>query len=338
MTEQMETRRWLYAASSYSGEKREDLLFFSADERGMMREEGRFLVGNNPSFLCKAGDTLYVGLEKPDEAVILSYHVAVKDGVRIEQTGRLRTEGSGLCHIWAGREAVYGCCYGSGHVFAADRKLEHVLWKTCPQAEPGIAPHAHCSMETEDGKMLVEADLGMNAVYGFPLLDGKAIGEKVILAGFAGMGPRQVLYDKYTKQFLVAGELGNSIAGFEWKSGQLSSSDTWLSKWSIPATNKTVANYPGGVCSTETGLLFWGNRGADTIAAAVIGETAQFLGEWSCGGSWPRSVLVSKNCVFAACQKSGTVESFVWNGSMLTKADRMDLKGAACVAAWDFPK
>ncbi len=334
----VENRRWMYAASSYSGKEREDLLFFSADERGMMREEGRFRIGNNPSFLCKNGDTLYVGLEKPDEAVILSYHVAVKDRVRIEQTGRLETDGTGLCHIWAGREAVYGSCYGSGHVFAADRNLEHVLWKISPDAEPGMAPHAHCSMETDDGNMLVTADLGMNVVYGIPLAGGYAIGEKTVLAGFADMGPRQVLYDKYQRRFLVAGEQGNRIEGFEWESEPTSPMAPWRLMWSIPATKKTGINYPGGVCATENGLIFWGNRGADTIAAAVTGDTAQFIGEWPCGGSWPRSVLVSGHCVFAACQKSGTIESFVWDGSILSKADRLNLEGAACVAGWDFPE
>ena len=107
-------------------------------------------------------------------------------------------------------------------------------------------------------------------------------------------------------------------------------------KWSIRATNRPGTNYPGGAYSTEDGIIFWGNRGADTIAAVKTGKTAAFLGEWACRGSWPRSVLASGRCVFAACQKSGTLESFIWNGRMLEQSDCLKLEEAACVIAWQM--
>lgn len=330
----MGMKRLLSVASSYSGEGTEDLLFFSTDETGMMREEGRFRIGGNPSFLCKTGDTLYVGLEKPDEAVILSYHVTGNGRVSMEKTGQISTNASGLCHIWAGENAVFGCCYGSGHVFAVDRGLQRVIWKTRTDREVVTVSHAHCSMETEDGKMLVEADLGMDKVYGFPLSNGKLAGERVTLASFSGMGPRQVLYEKGSEQFIVVGEQGNCMKGYKWLPGQLTY--TWKQKWSIPATKRPGKNYPGDACFAENGIIFWGNRGADTIGAARIGEMAQFLGEWECEGKWPRSIFVSKGCVYVACQKSGTVESFVWDGRTLKNVDRLRLEGAACVIAWGF--
>lgn len=332
----MKAKRMLGFVSSYSREGAEDLLFFSSDERGMMREEGRFRIGGNPSYLCKDGDTLYVGLETQDEAVILSFHVTVDGGVNITKTGQLKTGGSGLCHIWAGSNAVYGCCYGSGDMFAVDKRLRQVLWNWCPNRDSGAAPHAHCSMETENGRFLVEADLGMDAVYGFPLTDGGVAGNPILLAGFSGTGPRQVLYERESGQFLAVGEMGNSMTGFLWLPGQ--TRQTWEKKWMIPATKRPGTNYPGGACSSDDGIVFWGNRGADTIAALRAGEKARFLGEWDCEGSWPRDVLVSDGCVYAACQKSGTLESFVWDGYALKKADRLILEEAACVIAWDFQR
>ena len=332
----MENGRYWGAASGYSMAGADDLLFFSFDERGNMRDECRFQVGGNPSFLCKDGDTLYAGLEMPDRAVVLSFLVTVDGGGKLEKTGELEVDASGLCHVSVGRHAVYGCCYGSGHVFAVDKELRHVLWKECPDRKQGISPHAHCGMETDDGRFLVEADLGMDAVYGFPLSDGILAGERVVLAKCPGAGPRQVLYEKSADQFIVVGEQGNTVAGYEWTCGDGQSQTTWMEKWSLGATDRTGANYPGGASSTEDGIVFWGNRGADTIAAVKNGKTAAFLGEWACRGSWPRSVLASGGCVFAACQKSGTLESFVWNGRMLEQSDCLKLEEAACVIAWQM--
>ena len=139
-------------------------------------------------------------------------------------------------------------------------------------------------------------------------------------------GPRQVLYDERSQKIIVINERGNSVA--------VGGREAWCRELTYRNATQTRGdvNYPGGASIDDNGRLFVANRGADTIAVFHITENLKFLGEWSCIGHWPRHLYCADDgLVFAACEKSNELRSFIWEADRLYPAEAVSLVRAACV-------
>lgn len=289
-------QKW-YAASGYGDGRAADILLFTADADGKMEIRDAVVQGDCPSFLCAADGKLFAASELSDKAAITSF--CVENG-RLMPEKRIEFSGRGLCHLTAGRQVLYAGCYQSGELYVTDYKLERI---SCCYHD-GIHIHGSICM---GGHELLAVELGGDALLKFRLQGKKPVGQPEQIALRAGSGPRQVLYDESSQKMIVINERGNSVA--------FGSGSNWYRKLVYrPATQAcSAANYPGGACIDRKGKLFVANRGADTIAVFDVSKEMIFLGEWDCQGHWPRHLhCADGGLVFAACERSNELCSFLW--------------------------
>lgn len=321
-----------YLASAYSsGNKEADVILFFAGEDGTMTKEAAFTLGENPSWLCKGRKGIvYAALEKPKEAVITAFKAERKGAWKIAETNRMKVPGHGLCHLCFDKKTgnLYGSCYGSGDFFAVDEALSTLLWQSEKKKRDS---HGHCCLITEGrDPLLFTVDPGGDEIKGYELKNGLPDGERksFSLPVDKGDGPRQLVQVGKEGQLLAVNESGNSLS--------LYGKASWHRIKKVRATMREGINYPGGAAVLDGDKLFTPNRGADTIAVFACGSGIRLVGEWDCGGEYPRCVYAGlRGLVFSACQKSGEVISYRWNGRQLSICDRLPLPGAACIIELD---
>lgn len=321
-----------YLASAYSsGNKEPDLILFFAGEDGTMAKEAAFTLGENPSWLCKGTrGIIYAALEKPKEAVITAFKAERRGAWKITETGRMKVPGHGLCHLCFDKKTgnLYGSCYGSGDFFAVDEALSTLLWRLEKKKRDS---RGHCCLITEsEDPLLLTVNIGADEIKGYKLENGlpDCQGRILSLPVDKGDGPRQLVQVGKERQLLAVNESGNSLSLYRKAS--------WSRIKKVRATMKEGINYPGGAAVLDEDHLLTANRGADTIAVFACGSGIRFVGEWDCGGECPRCVYAGLNgLVFSACQKSGEIISYRWNGGQLSICDRLPLPGAACIIELD---
>lgn len=307
----------LFAAGGYSGPSGEDIVLFRLTQQGDLQRAGGIRQGDNPSFLCASGRVIYALSEQQETARIYAYRA---DEYGLTMQGRIEERGRGLCHLAPGENVLYGSCYGDGTTLAVDYSLSKCLWRHLPKKG---APHAHWAEVAPKKETLFTVDLGLDELRIFPLSGGIPQGEGRPVALAKGIGPRQVLFFEEYGVFAVVCELGSRLLLFGVESCQNIAS--------LPATGAKGESYPGGAARAGN-LLFLANRGADTIAVFLVEKTGLTpLGEYPCGGRWPRHIYTDGRHLLVACQHSGVIVSLVWEKSGLRICDTLPLFGAACI-------
>ena len=302
-----------FILSGYS-EAGEDIALARASETDGATRLSGVRHGENPSFCCLLGDTIYAVSELPDRAAVTSY--ALRDGAlsplrRIELPGR-----RGLCHLAAIGGVLYGSCYESGHYFALDAQLSHVLWEYFPAG----TPRGHWAAKI--GGALYLADLGNDRLYRFALSGGLASGTPEKLPLPAGSGPRQPIALP-GGGYAVVCELDGQIRFFRGDGSLLAS---------LPASGQGGPNAPGGACLLGD-TLFVGNRGPDTVSAFTLAPDGPVRrGEWKTG-SWPRGLaaFADEGLLLTACSRENSVRLSRWDGEALTVQAVLPLPQASCV-------
>ena len=141
--------------SGYGAETGSDLLavkLFENTETGEVHTEviGGIRQGDSPSFSLLHGGFLYTVAELVGEkhAYIYQYRLS-EDGIPVPTGKKIFLPGGELCHLYAGKKALYASCYGTGDFFAVDYDLEKIRWHRSPGAgvidaqTEKICPHAH---------------------------------------------------------------------------------------------------------------------------------------------------------------------------------------------------
>ncbi|NLG24899.1 MAG: lactonase family protein [Clostridiales bacterium] len=316
----------LFVASGYgNGTSEHDIQLLELCRDGAMARLTGVCQGDCPSFLCLAGDTLYALSELPEHARVTAYHLDA--GARtLTRLAALDAPGSALCHIAAAGSAVYGACFGSGDCFALDGGLTRLLWRRAPQADARTQPRAHWCAPDPWGDALYWADLGADEVRVDTLRGGLPGGGETRIPLPAGSGPRQVV-PLGPGHIAVVCEHDASVRLLRARDGR------WAEEQVLTASAcAEPRNYPGGAARLPDGSLLVANRGPNTIALLRRGEHAyEPAGEWEVGGDWPRHIACQGDYVLAACQNSGQIRSFAWDGGRLRPLGAYALPRAACV-------
>lgn len=86
---------------------------------------GGIRQGDSPSFSLLHGGFLYTVAELVGEkhAYIYQYRLS-EDGIPVPTGKKIFLPGGELCHLYAGKKALYASCYGTGDFFAVDYDLE----------------------------------------------------------------------------------------------------------------------------------------------------------------------------------------------------------------------
>lgn len=126
--------------SGYGAETGSDLLavkLFENTETGEVHTEitGGIRQGDSPSFSLLHGGFLYTVAELVGEkhAYIYQYRLS-EDGIPVPTGKKIFLPGGELCHLYAGKKALYASCYGTGDFFAVDYDLEKIRWHRSPGA------------------------------------------------------------------------------------------------------------------------------------------------------------------------------------------------------------
>ena len=317
--------------SGYGAETGSDLLavkLFENMETGEVHTEvtGGIRQGDSPSFSLLHGGFLYTVAELVGEkhAYIYQYRLS-EDGIPVPTGKKIFLPGGELCHLYAGKKALYASCYGTGDFFAVDYDLEKIRWHRSPGAgvidaqTEKICPHAHWVSEQDN--ILYLADLGCDRIYRYELKDGLPEKELEALVLPTGEGPRQLLPEKESGKLLSAQELGGTLR--RWKNGGCSEC--------VKTSRFDGTNYPGTICMADEKTVIVCNRGANTLSAFSTDGKLRYLGEWATG-NWPRHLLQipGMDLIVNACNKEGTLVIFAWNGKELIRKDEIILSGASC--------
>lgn len=298
--------------SGYSGTA-DDLQLVQVSPDGHFQRLSSIHHGQNPSFCCRLGTTIYAAAELPQGASVTAYTL---QGDTLRPLRQLELPGMrGLCHLTCIQGVLYGACYESGHFLAVDAELSQLLWSF----QPTGTPHAHWTQGTADA--LYMADLGNDCLYRFVLRHGLPASAPVALTFPAGSGPRQPL-PLPDGGCAVVCEVDGMLR-FLHADGSSSTA--------LLASHTNVPNALGGACRLEN-TLFVGNRGPNTVSAFHLAPAGvSLIGEWPTG-NWPRHLsTLGENLLLTACSRDDSVWLYRWDGQQLSPLDRLHMHQAACV-------
>lgn len=321
-----------YAATGYGDDKENpNFLLMEISEHGKMQTCQKFYCEGGPSYLATKqvhGEQecfhIYAALEKKNQIVLYEW----KQGT-VSERGRFEVPGEGVCHLCLTEDEMllYASCYMSGDFFAVDTELKRCMW-----AKPGTdGSHAHC-VSQKMREPLYTVDLGLSKIEGY-CLNEQLLREKTFDFQIEKEeGPRQILTWDSGQYAAVINECASTISF--WRIENQCEKQKAQRICTCNATSYAGSNAPGDAVIWKEKILFVGNRGADTIAAFSLEDLGNKIGEWDCGGRFPRGLFISENGILlAACQHSGTIMSYIWNENeeVLQICDSIMLPGAASI-------
>jgi 6-phosphogluconolactonase len=271
---------------------------------GLVVVPGGELATPAPSFAVADPPFLYAVNELPSGAVS-SYRISA-DGA-LAHVSTQPTGGAWPCHLAVHDGWLIAANYGSGSVSVHPVGPDGVLGERTdlvqhdgrgPHPERQEGPHTHQVKVAADGTVTV-VDLGIDRLVHYRL-DGGRLHRAGETAVPDGAGPRHYVVHP-SGRWYVAAELGSAVLTLE--QGAVVAS--------IPATTSDVPNQPSAIAlSADARFLYLANRGADTISVFRVGAELSFAAEVSCGGRWPRDLVVDGDRLIVANQKSNRVVTF----------------------------
>ncbi|REE05657.1 lactonase family protein [Marinoscillum furvescens] len=289
---------------TYTGEGSEGI--YSAtfnSETGELSLPALAAKANNPSYLTITPDKkrVYSLGERPDGKVVA---YAVEEGGLLP-FDTVSAVGKNPCYVDFSTEAnaVAAANYSSGDgvIYALNQDgtfvdavdtFQHV--GSGPNEKRQEGPHAHCSIFSPDGKFLYVVDLGIDAVMGYAVKNGKLGEGFVALQLEPGDGPRHLIFYPKRNQAFVINELSNTIvsAQVNTTSGKLNQLDR---AYTLPKDFAEHSQCADIHISSDGRFLYGSNRGHNSIAIFSVSESGKldFLGTESVQGDWPRNFTLT---------------------------------------------
>jgi 6-phosphogluconolactonase len=271
---------------------------------GLRVVPGGELATPSPSFVIADLPFLYAVHEVEDGAVS-SYRLS--PGGELEHLSTRSTGGAHPCHLTLHDGHLLSANYGTGSVSVHPVGPDGVLGERTdlaehsghgPNAERQDGPHTHQVRVAADGTVTT-VDLGIDQLVQYRLAGGRLHRTGSIEVP-AGSGPRHYVVHP-SGRWYVSAELGSAVLTIE--------KGTLLA--STPATTSDVVNQPSAIAlSTDGRFLYLANRGAESVSVFRVGDDLTFHAEVSCGGAWPRDMIVHGDRLLVANQKSDTVVTF----------------------------
>lgn len=319
-----------FVAVGYGGtERRSNLIVLKLTDNGKIQRRQEFYYDGGPSYLVEKvisdhRSFIYVAFEKTNEIVKFVW----EKGKLIEEK-RFQAPGEGLCHLCLSedRALLYGSCYMSGDFFAVDTELTQCIWRKKGQKNS----HAHCVYQGKENQLYL-VDLGESRVCRHKQ-NGMSLREcNLNFLIDKGEGPRQILLWNLEKNAVVINECAGTLSFWQIKQQGI---EQQAKRICTRNTTKYVGNNaPGDAVIWKEKILFVGNRGAETVSAFSLERLGEKIGEWDCGGKFPRGLLITdEGIVLICCQKSGKLVSCRWDEEQahFNICDSFDLPGASNV-------
>lgn len=317
--------------------------FLNAD--GTMTEGRSTLALRNPSWLSRAGSTIYAALETSDATQRSGGMVAA---VRCdEHTGALTLLGtvdSGGAHpahavVTADLQFLLVANYTSGSLASITLEPDGTFGRVCDvqmlsgagssHARQG-SPHPHQVVEDPNTGALYVPDLGTDLVRSFWVrVDGRIqpYGRDIELS--AGSGPRHMAFIGDSNHAVVVNELAGTVTTLQRNGG------IWTPRWTGPSVPAPfpLRNEPSGVV-TSGRAVFVANRGEDTVSVFLVDDDmALHLTKTIPVGAEPRALAIdpTQDYLLVANQNSDTVASFPVHGSGVGAISVIDVRSPAAI-------
>lgn len=291
---------WCGGYTASMGGDAQGIALLSGESAGGLEFRGLAAAVSSPSYLLRHGG----GVVAADEANGRVVFFALEGGELVERGSR-STTGPNPCHLSVDDGLLFASNYGDGSIdvfaIAADGAIEGPL-QTLAAAGSGPlpqqdGPHAHCTLPLPGGTVL-SADLGTDRVH-LHSRHGEELRRIASIELPAGTGPRDLL--RLGSRTLLLGEFGSRI--FEIGADAVAGSGELVAD---PVEGDQAA---GLAVSDDGRFLYAGLRGSDRIAV-VDAVTLEPVAAVSCGGHWPRHLVVRGGLLLVANQLSGTVSRF----------------------------
>lgn len=323
------TEKYFVAAGYGDTGQSSNLIVLKITDNGKIQIKQEFYYDGGPSYLVEKvisdhRSCIYAAFEKTNEIVKFVW----ENGILTEEK-RFQAPGEGLCHLCLSEDCtmLYGSCYMSGDYFAVDTELSQCIWIKKGQKDS----HAHCIYKGKENRIYL-VDLGLSSVCRHQQKE-KSLGEcDLNFPIHVGEGPRQILLWNLEKNAVVINESSSTLSFWQIKQ---QGTEQQAQRICTRNTTKYIGNNaPGDAVIWNEKILFVGNRGAETVSAFSLERLGEKIGEWDCGGKFPRGLFVSDEGVaLTCCQKSGKLVSCRWDEekAQLDICDSLNLPGAANV-------
>ena len=323
------TERMLYVGT-YTQRDSEGIYFYRFDtESGALRREAVYPALANPSFLAlhPGGQTLYAVNEDQEAGQVSSFAIDSSSG-GLTFLNRQPTHGSAPCHLavepegntlvvanyYSGNVAVYPL-NADGSIGRPVQDIQH--HGSGPNRERQEAAHAHSATVSPDGGRVCVADLGIDKVMIYCIVNGRLEANAPDhLPLHAGAGPRHFDFHPNGRFGYVINELDLTVTAcaYDGGSGALTPFQT------LSTLPEDVEDRSGFSCadihvSPDGRFVYGSNRGHDTIAVFAVDDVSGQLtpaGHASTRGRTPRNFTLDPTgaWLLAANQDSDDIGVF----------------------------
>ncbi|WP_181243134.1 lactonase family protein [Glaciihabitans tibetensis] len=288
--------------------------------RGELEYRGTAAITESPSFLGLAGGVIYATGESGQ--VVSAFR---RDGSALTPLGQQPAAGPFPCALAVvssdrGASHLVVASYGDGAigVFPLDDAgsvlpLAQALRAEADEAhdaqhgphEAQDGPHAHDVLQV-DASTVLTTDLGTDCVYVHTLGSAPALTRVRDIRLAPGTGPRDLLL-RPSGDVWVVGELSCQVVVLRPQNGEYSV----VAQVQLPGA--AAGDHASAIAVNSAGThAYVGLRGSNRVATLRLNdsgalEPATFT---SCGGDWPRHLVVVGEHLYVANQRSGTVSSF----------------------------
>ena len=280
----------------------------------------------NPSFIIPSGDRRFawsVGEYEDGRQGVFSYRLTDRtiDVINWQSTDG-EASGASPCNVIAVNGHLVTSNYGGGTLSSfpinEDGSLGTLEMQYVPQKEDSLqTAHLHCAFLSPDGKYLFANDLGLDAVYRFPL-DGKECHLKngsVAYKFDSGLhpGPRHAVFSADGRFAYLLHEVGDFLTVFSYEDGKLSHISTELAYSGKGHGSSDIHLSPDGR------FLYTSHRlkedGISIFAVNVKDGTVSNAG-YCQTGKHPRNFAITPNgkYLLCACRDDNRIEIYSING------------------------
>ena len=290
----------------------------------------------DPSWLLIQGDVLYATSELTPAGTVSAYRIDPADGA-LTLINQVDAEGGKPVHLSlhpAGRH-LFVANYDSGSIavlpVGADGRLGPATDIKTDRGPVGPArpadappgsfvgsghdrPHAHYIESDPTGRFVLHTDLGQDRIYVWHFDAGKLEPAATpFIATTPGSGPRHLAWHPDGRRVYALAEESSTLSAYGFEGGEL-----------MPL--QTVSALPPGFAGTSYGsdlklsadgrFAYAANRLHDSIATFAIEPDLRLIGHCATEGSYPRTLVLNGDFLYAMNQRSDAITVFSLTGGV----------------------